>query len=644
MIRYFGPKGFLAEKLLGFEFRKVQLEMAQAIYDSLRDGTHLLAEAGTGTGKTLAYLVPAILSGRQVVISTGTKTLQDQILDHDIPLLRRLLFPNLRAVCLKGRRNYLCLRRLREFVYQPSLWRQDELLLLRRIQDWAQRTKTGDRAEIAWLPDNVRIWNDLTASGTQCLGSQCDNFSSCFLMQLRQEASLAELVVVNHHLFFADLSLRNKGVVPILPDYDAVVFDEAHQLEDVVSINFSIKFSSSEFAEAIRSFLRLIPTAVRKPETLGAIHRLCNHLFLLLNGVLDFLRNHSLPRFRLTPPLVEHMQKSSDQLVHNVDQLGSLLLPCQGEFPVVENCFREIYELSQSYRQIAHSCSDDCVCWGEVHNNAMEFTLYETPIDIASVFRKQLIEQSTTVILTSATLSVPSGTNSSFEFIMRRLGFSEKALMRTFPSPFDFGKQVLVLVPSDMPSPHENGFCHRVMEISLQVILRTKGRALFLFTSYGNMKRVYEGIHSRLPYPVMIQGQGPKRKLLAEFRENIESVLFATYSFWEGIDVPGDSLSCVLIDKLPFEVPSDPIVEARMDKIAKGGGNPFYEYQVPRAIIQLKQGIGRLIRSSSDRGIIVLFDTRIYSKSYGKWFLQSLAPMPITRDMREIDRFLAGHG
>ena len=648
MQRYFGPQGVLAREIERFEYRASQLEMAQAVSECIAGQTPLMVEAGTGTGKTWAYLIPAILSGKKVVISTGTKTLQDQILDHDIPLLRRLINPQLKAVCLKGRKNYLCRRRFRDFSYQPTLWNKEEARLLRRFQQWATRTPSGDRAEIEWLPDRFQTWNEVSSGSEQCLGQLCEDFSRCYLTRVRQDATHAHLVVVNHHLFFADLALRKKGLGEIIPNYDAVVFDEAHQLEDTIGLYFGVELNNLKLRDLMNDLLNECARSQKKPKSAGdvtsiqqmqAIGRQMDALTRTLHHHLSGSGGNS-GRFALDlqkagPELVQTCR----QIIHALEQLSALLSPSAEANPVLDSCRRRSLEIAQAAQAILDQSDDSLVYWCELTPQA--FFMHGTPIDVAAICQDRLFRRTSAVTFTSATLSVAG----SFDFLRQSLGMPEESREMMQPSPFAYEKQALMYVPkSRFPAPQDPDFCRSVSRQALEILAKTRGRALFLFTSYRHMNEAYQNLKDGLPYPILVQGQKPKRALLAEFKEKIDSVLLATSSFWQGIDIPGEALTCLLIDKLPFEVPDDPLIAARMEHLAREGKNAFFNYQVPRAIIQLKQGVGRLIRSSQDRGIIIIFDIRLFTKSYGKLFVKSLPPCGIVHQLDELDDFLLSPG
>ena len=623
MERYLGPEGRLAAILDGYEYRPAQLQMAKAVQACFSSMTPLAVEAGTGTGKTWAYLIPAIASGKRVVVSTGTKTLQDQILDHDIPFLKQHLFPRLHAVCLKGRKNYLCQRRFREFTYQPSFWNKEEARLYRRFQSWATRTRSGDRAEITWLPDRFETWNEVSSSSEQCLGQTCDDFQRCFVSRLRLEAARADVVVVNHHLFFADLALRQMGLGGVLPEYDLLVFDEAHQLDDIVGQYFGLQFSTFGLLDLMRDVTRECkrdPKKVLAYQGLHGIAQQLDPLSRLLQRALLGLKGRQ-GRYRLDLKAgAEGFLETSGKIVHGLRQLASTARSIKDENPVLESCALRSGELATALDVLSKQQDTALVYWYELTQQTG--TLHGTPIDVAPIVRHHLFSKTTGVTFTSATLSVAG----SLEFFRETLGLPAESKELVLSSPYDFERQTALYIPSDFPLPPDSSFCAAMAREALSLLRKTGGRALFLFTSYRNMHEVHRLLDGQLPYPLLLQGDKPKKVLLGQFKEDVHSILLATSSFWQGIDVPGESLSCLLIDKLPFEVPDDPVTAARMEHVEAQGRSAFFQYQVPRAIIQLKQGMGRLIRTARDKGLIVIFDRRLLTKNYGRLFLNSFPP------------------
>lgn len=641
MERYLGPEGRLAEILDGYEHRPAQLEMARAVQSCFSTLTPLAVEAGTGTGKTWAYLIPAIASGKKAVVSTGTKTLQDQILDHDIPFLKRHLFPRLHAVCLKGRKNYLCLRRFREFTYQPSFWNKEEAKLYRRFQTWATRTRTGDRAEIDWLPDRFDTWNEVSSSGEQCLGQSCDDFQRCFVSRLRAEAARADLVVVNHHLFFADLALRQIGLNGVLPDYELLLFDEAHQLDDIVGQYFGMQFSTFAMLDLMRDVVRECRRDPKKASVLQDIHGIAQQLDplgrLLHRSLLGLKGRQGRYRLELQEG-AEGFRETSGKIVHALRQLGAATRALKEENPVLESCGLRGGELATTLEVLGKQNDPSFVYWYELTQQAA--SLHGTPIDVAPIVRDRLFSKTSGVTFTSATLSVAG----SLEFFRSTLGLPPESRELVLASPYNFETQTALYIPSTFPLPQEGSFCAAMAQEAVRLLRQTQGRALFLFTSYRNMHEVRRHLDGQLPYPILVQGERPKKALLGQFKDEVHSILLATSSFWQGIDVPGESLSCLLIDKLPFEVPDDPVTASRMEHIEAQGRSAFFQYQVPRAIIQLKQGMGRLIRTTRDRGLIVIFDRRLLTKPYGRLFLQSFPPCPRVQHLQEAIASLAALG
>lgn len=638
MHHYFGPQGILAQKVPGFEFRSSQVEMAEAVYASLKDGVPLLAEAGTGTGKTWAYLIPAVLSGQKVVISTGTKTLQDQILDHDIPFLKKHIFPSLRAVCLKGRKNYLCRRKFQLFAHQPTLWNKEEAKLFRRFQKWALSTRSGDRAEINWLPDNFHSWNEVSSNSEQCLGQQCSEISRCFLSLLRQEASRADLLVVNHHLYFADLALRASNRGEVLPDYDAIIFDEAHQLEDVVSLYFGLEFSNAKINELVQDIQRESTRKSLQIKNIQEVIKIVQHLEILSRSFYQQLLPAKANQGRFLLDLNRagaNFAETCREMIHALEQLNAHLSLSSDNHPVLDSFNRRSSHFALIIREILDQQDPSLVYWYEL--SARSVFVHATPIEVSTICNQWLFKQTRKMVFTSATLAIAG----SFDFLKRNLGMPAETRELEVASPFAYEQQALLYVPEHLPLPQASHFCDLVAKEAAKILTKTGGRALFLFTSYRNLHVLHNYLQEVLPYPILVQGQKPKRQLLTEFKQKIDSVLLATSSFWHGIDVPGEALSCLLIDKLPFEVPEDPLIAARIEYLANHGKNPFYNYQVPRAIIHLKQGMGRLIRSSRDRGIISIFDVRLFTKAYGKLFLESLPPCRMTREIDDIDDFLS---
>jgi ATP-dependent DNA helicase DinG len=632
----FGPGGRLEKRHPGYEFRPSQLAMAKLAEEAFEKHQHVIVEAGTGTGKTLAYLIPAIRSGRRVVISTATKSLQEQLFQKDVPFLQKHFAPNLNAALMKGRANFLCRQKVHQMEGQPVLKGIDEIDWFTQIRDWEKVTATGDRSELTFLPDDAELWNRIDARSDLCTGQKCAEFQRCFITAMHQRAQEADLIIVNHHLFFADLAIRQDDFGSILPEYSAVVFDEAHEIEDVASDYFGRQLSSYRFEELSRDtdamlrVLRIESAALRRNVVrVRERARAFFERFPEREGRFPFG-----PAERKS--FLEQNRENFDELsaaVKRVETELSALSPKPDEVIVLA---RRAAEVRRELSFLLESEEKSYVYWYERRGRGV--FLAATPIDVSEILREKLFEQFDTVILTSATLAVEG----RFDYLKQRLGVLPSA-ESVLPPEFDYASQALLYIPGDMPDVRNPSFAacaareiERLLEIS-------QGRAFCLFTSYAQMKDVFERVSSRVPYPLLLQGKAPRSMLLDRFRTTPSAVLFATSSFWQGVDVPGDQLSCVIIDKLPFAVPSDPIVAARVRALMDDGRNAFAEYQVPEAVLALKQGFGRLIRSRSDRGILAILDNRIRRMQYGKIFIESLPAYTITQDLAEVARFMEKH-
>lgn len=641
---FFAPDGVLASGLPRFEHRPSQIRMATAVWECFRDSGCLMVEAGTGTGKTFAYLVPALLSGRKTVISTATKALQDQILDHDLPVLIRRFFPKARVRSLKGRKNYLCLRRFKEFAYQPSFWNREEAALFGALHEWAARTKTGDRSEADWLPDHYQAWNDITAAADQCLAPQCPHYGECFVQKSRLEAARADLLILNHHLFFATLTVEERGSGDLLSSFPAVIFDEAHHVEDVAGLYFGLECAGWTVTDLCRDVLRGLAhpklPATFRTECVSA----CERISQLVKEVFKQLAASSATpavRHRFDPAaLPPSFQEAAGQLREALENLGRTLQGMSSPSALWDSLKARCGTLVWKLDELTAQENPNFTYWFEIGAHAPAFALRATPLEIAPILFEKVFAKKETVVLASATLATMEQKRPSFRYARERLGVPESSRELFVPSPFDFQHQAALYIPKPFPMPSDPRFCQAMAEEAYRIMGKTQGRALFLFTSYRHMHETHRLLAERLPFSVLCQGEKPKRKLLSEFKENIHSVLFATYSFWEGIDVPGQALACVLIDKLPFEVPNDPITASRVERLSQAGENAFYRYQVPRAVLQLKQGFGRLIRTRRDKGVLVLFDTRVLSKPYGRIFLESLPPMPVVHHLDSLPEHL----
>ncbi len=646
MQEIFGPGGFLEKCMKAgfdrgvansdYEYRAGQLEMAELVHDAFETHHHAIVEAGTGTGKTLAYLIPAICSGRRVVISTATKSLQEQLFQKDIPFLQKHFAPNLKVAVMKGRSNFLCISKLNQMQDQALLKGIDELDYFRQIKDWAKLTETGDRAELTFLPDDSELWGRLDARRDTCTGQKCPSFNPCFVTGMHQRAKEADLIIVNHHLFFADLALKQDDFGSILPEYSAVVFDEAHEMEDVASEYFGRQISNFRFEELARDTdqtLRLLhmgtPSLLRKTQRIRERNRSFFELFPPREGRFSFSR-------REREAFLEQNPDTYDALVSSLKSLETEIAAQTNKPEELTRMARRSFELRQELSFLFESNEKNFVYWYERRNKGVFLTA--TPIDVSQILRERLFEQFDTVILTSATLTVAG----RFDYIRQRLGI-DHAKERTLPPEFDYPKQAMLYLPRKMPDVRDAGFSSKAADEIVQLLEHSQGRAFCLFTSYTQMNDLFERVRPRVSFPLLLQGTAPRSALLERFKNTEAAVLFATASFWQGVDVPGEQLSCVIVDRLPFAVPSDPIVAARVQSLQEDGRNAFAEFQVPQAVLSLKQGFGRLIRTKTDRGVLALLDTRILRMPYGKIFLESLPRYRVTQEMTEVARFLDGN-
>jgi ATP-dependent DNA helicase DinG len=655
---FFAPGGILARSSLPYEYRPGQLEMAKAVERSLAERRHLIVEAGTGTGKTLAYLLPALRTGQRVIVSTGTKALQDQLFFRDVPFLETLLGP-LRVCYMKGRANYLCRHKLVTLQNQPILSGLEEIDQYRQIAEWEQTTETGDRSELSGLPESSALWSKLDARTEACLGSTCPDYRRCFITEMRRRAQESDIIIVNHHLFFADLSVKHEAAgapdAGILPEAAAVIFDEAHELEEVASNYFGLSISNLRFEELARD----METQLRGKEGAGAI-----------TGVTQQLRDRSRMFFAGLPlagdgrqPFVgreDFLETSGDLYIGVRATLRRLEAEMEGMNGVDEapGLKKRVARLRTELEFLLESNSSNMVYWmerrivggaperGSAGSTRRGFRtenrhtfLQATPIDVSELLHEMVFETIPSVVLTSATLTVQGG----FEHMRKRLGLTE-ARELVVPSHFRYGEQALLYLPPNMPDPRDPEFPEAAANCIRRVLALSRGRAFCLFTSYSQMRDLYERLLPVLDFPILLHGTAPRKALLEEFRSTPNAVLFGTSSFWQGVDVQGEALSCVIIDKLPFAVPSDPVVAARMKAIEEAGGKPFFDYQVPSAVLTLKQGFGRLIRSLEDRGVLVLLDPRVSRQRYGRTFLASLPPYRMTQTITDVEAFFADVG
>jgi ATP-dependent DNA helicase DinG len=655
---FFAAGGILSHSPLPYEIRPGQLEMAKAVERALTEHRHLIVEAGTGTGKTLAYLLPALRTGQRVIVSTGTKALQDQLYFRDLPFLQALL-GELHVCYMKGRANYLCRRKLFALRDQPILSGLEEIDEYRQIAEWEKETESGDRAELGALPESSQLWQKLDARAEACLGSTCPDYRHCFITEMRRRALESDLIVVNHHLFFADLSVKREAAAApdagVLPEAAAVIFDEAHELEDVASQYFGLSVSNLRFEDLARDIDVLLRGKVSAATLPTLTQQLCERARLFFAALPIAIDGRQ--------PFAEREQflESSGDLYLGVTATLKLLdaeLDRNSEVDEVPGLQKRVERLLTELTFLLESNNSNIVFWLERRAAGMsasalrEFSsrsaaraaarsarmtyLQATPIDVSQILREQVFDRIPTVVLTSATLTVQGG----FAHLRRRLGLTDCREL-IVPSHFHYERQALLYLPPQMPDPRAADFAEAAARVIERVLLITHGRAFCLFTSYAQMRALYERLLPVLDFPLLLHGTAPRKALLEEFRSTPNSVLFGTSSFWQGVDVQGEALSCVMIDRLPFAVPSDPIVQARMRAIEEEGGRPFFDYQVPEAVLTLKQGFGRLIRSLEDRGVLVLLDPRIRSQRYGKIFLDSLPPYRISSNIAEVEEFFA---
>ena len=629
----FGPGGLLAKRHPGYEFRASQLEMARIAEEAFAKHQHVLIEAGTGTGKTLAYLIPAIRSGRRVVVSTATKSLQEQLFQKDVPFLQKHFASNLKAALMKGRANFLCRHKVYQMEGQPVLKGIDEIDWFAQIRDWEKLTETGDRSELTFLPDDADLWNRMDARSDLCAGQKCPEFQQCFITAMHQRAQEADLVIVNHHLFFADLAIRQDDFGSILPEYSAVVFDEAHEIEDVASDYFGRQISSYRFEELARDTENLLRVLQIDAAPLR------RHLARLRERARSFFERfpEREGRYPFGPAernaFVDQNREAYDELAAAVKRVETELSALTPKPEEVISVARRASEMRRELAFLIESEEKSHVYWYERRGRGI--FLAATPIDVSEILREKLFEQFDTVVLTSATLAVAG----RFDYLKQRLGVLPAA-ESVLPQEFDYSTQAILYIPRGLPDVRNPSFGASAADEITRLLEISQGRAFCLFTSNAQMRDLHERVSRLVKFPLMLQGTAPRSVLLDRFRTTPQAVLFATASFWQGVDVPGAQLSCVIVDRLPFAVPSDPVVAARVRALQEDGRNPFAEYQVPEAVLALKQGFGRLIRSKTDRGILAILDNRIQRMQYGKIFIESLPAYTTTQDLAEVARFM----
>jgi ATP-dependent DNA helicase DinG len=634
----FAADGPLASSVRGFKLRAQQLEMARAIHEAIARTGVLVAEAGTGTGKTFAYLVPALLAGGKVIVSTGTKTLQDQLFDRDLPAVRGALASGASAALLKGRANYVCLYRLRRAPEQARLGSREEVAQLKRIERFAAVSATGDRADLADVPEDAPVWVHATSTRDNCLGQGCPDYADCFVMRARRNALAADVVVINHHLFFADVVLRDEGISELLPACNTVIFDEAHQLPETARLFFGESISSAQLVDLARDArVELRAAGGASPEA----ERLANRLDKAARDLRLALGEGAT---RLAWKQALQLPGFADSLQGVQKHLRELRQPLEAQAERSEGLASCARRAGMAYAVLARmmgSEPNDAVRWVEAFAHAVR--LHATPLSSAELFSRQMQDHPRAWVFTSATLAV----GEEFGHFTGELGLAAQAVTARWASPFDFARQALLYLPKGLPGdPNDAAYTDAVIDAAIPVLEASGGRAFLLFTTLRALRRAHERLREAqgrlsgaLRYPLLVQGTGSRSELLARFRALGNAVLLGSQSFWEGVDVRGEALSVVVIDKLPFAPPDDPVLAARIEAIRARGGNPFTELQLPQAVLSLKQGAGRLIRDETDRGVLVLCDPRLASRAYGRQILRSLPPMKLTRNLSEVKRF-----
>ncbi|ORU94070.1 MAG: helicase [Cycloclasticus sp. symbiont of Bathymodiolus heckerae] len=625
----FGPSGELVQYVKGFQPREGQLSMALAIERAIANQTHLIAEAGTGTGKTFAYLIPAILSGKKTIISTGTRNLQDQIFEKDFPLIRDVLKVPVQGAVLKGRSNYLCIYRLDQAQMQTSGFDKESSADLQEIDRWSHQTIDGDIAEVTTVAEDSFVWQQVTSTADNCLGQECPMVGECFPLLARKKAQEVDVLIVNHHLLCADWSLKDDGFGQLLPDAELIIIDEAHQLIDTASRFLGVSISARQILSLLGDIsAEQLKVASDMPELIDLTYVISEDIREMRKLLPEQLAKGSWDELADLKDFIYAL----DSLVERVEQLFAVLTEVAVRSKGLESCWKRCEDVLLRLKLFPHQNRNDWIQWFETFHRT--FTFYRTPLDISKAFADFAFASEASWVFTSATLSV----GNKFDFFTKRLGL-EEAETGMWESPFDFVHQSLMYVPKGLPEPRDYSYTSTMIEKIIPVLEASDGRAFILFTSHRALQEAANILLAETNFSLLVQGDLPKQQMLEAFRSTNRAVLLGTASFWEGVDVRGEALSCVIIDKLPFASPGDPVTKARLDHMTANGQSPFSEFQLPSAALTLKQGVGRLIRDVEDKGVLVLCDPRLSSKGYGKVFIQSLPAMPITQEIEDVNRF-----
>ena len=626
----FSTDGLLAKAIDGFSPRQAQTDMAIEVAFAIEKKSSLIVEAGTGTGKTFAYLIPALLSDKKIIVSTGTKNLQEQLFHKDLPLIRKALASNAQMALLKGRANYLCRYRLDQFQETRGQLDAETLTDLVKVKTWSNSTQSGDIGELVSVQENSAIFPFVTSTVDNCLAKDCPDYDDCYLIKARKKAIDADLVVVNHHLFFADMALKDTGFGELIPKADVMIFDEAHQIPDIASEYFGEAFSTRQLSELCVDVLQVYRSSLTDVKQLGKaadkLQKTAQSFRLLFNY--DPERGNWRDKAKQSLLL-----QCFQDLKIDLDFLYQVIKLCVSRNEAIDNCFERAVNLLNKYDVMAKFDDYSMSFWYET--TPRHVVLHQTPLTVAEKFSDYVNDSGAGWIFTSATLAV----DGQFEHFAKHLGLQEaKSLL--LDSPFDYQQQSQLIVPRYLPEANNKNRALALSELAIPLIAASNGACFMLFTSYRVMNQVAEHLAEKIDNPLLVQGQMGKGKLLAQFVEEPKAVLLATASFWEGVDVRGDKLTCVIIDKLPFASPDDPLLQARCEEVRRQGNDPFTQIQLPQAVIALKQGVGRLIRDISDKGILVICDDRLVNRPYGEVFLKSLPIMKRSRDLEQAAKFL----